>query len=183
MSSPSTKKQKKQNNKTTTGTGKNTALLGLKNNTEPSNKENIDLESKNNELQSQLDKLKSEIEQERNLLMQEKNAFNEDITEKGFEISDLTSENKILMSQLKELKSSLDNKVKIGKVFLIKMEKLKKEEEILNKDIKVKDKQIEMANKHQNFYQNDFYRIKEISENMEDKKEELLKNEFEELEK
>ena len=198
MSSPSTKKQKKQNNKTTTGTGKNTALLGLNNITEPSNENNInpnstkktgkklnntDLESKNNELQSQLDKLKSEIEQERNLLMQEKNAFNEDITEKGFEISDLTSENKILMSQLKELKSSLDNKVKIGKVFLIKMEKLKKEEEILNKDIKVKDKQIEMANKHQNFYQNDFYRIKEISENMEDKKEELLKNEFEELEK
>ena len=37
-----------------------------------------------------MEKLKSEIEQERNLLMQEKNTFNEDITEKGFEISDLT---------------------------------------------------------------------------------------------
>jgi len=203
MSSPSTKKQKKQNNKTTTGTGKNTALLSLNNNTEPSNenninqnstkktgkklnnsnKENIDLESKTNELQSQLEKLKSEIEQERNLLMQEKNTFNEDITEKGFEISDLTRENKILISQLKELKSTLDNKVKIGKIFLLKMEKLKKEEETLNKDIKVKEEQIEVAKKHQNFYENDFLKIKEISDNIEDKKEELLKDEFEELEK
>ena len=37
------------------------------------------------------------------------------------------------MSKLKELKSSLDNKVKIGKVFLIKMEKIKNQNNNVNK--------------------------------------------------
>ena len=59
MSSPSTKKQKKQNNKITTGTGKNTALLGLNNITEPSNENNINPNStKKTAVQRQLRKAK-----------------------------------------------------------------------------------------------------------------------------
>ena len=97
MSNSTTKISKKSKIKST-GTGKNTALLGIQNNTEPSNENNIndistkrslqksineksqdnlaELESKTYELQSQLDNLNSEIEQEKNLLMQDTYQFN-----------------------------------------------------------------------------------------------------------
>ena len=120
MSNSTTKITKQSKNKSTTGTGKNTALLGIPNITEPSydnntninspkrsmnksinstNNENnlIELKSKTNELQSKLDKLNSELEQEHFLLMEETSQYNCDLTERGLEISALSSENKDLL--------------------------------------------------------------------------------------
>ena len=114
MSNSTTKIIKKSKNKSTTGTGKNTALLGMPSNTEPSydnnkninspksslnqsiNKTNndinlLELQSKTNELQSKLDKINSEIEQEHFILMEETSQFNCDLTEKSLEISALSS--------------------------------------------------------------------------------------------
>ena len=204
MSNSTTKISKKSKIKST-GTGKNTALLGIQNNTEPSNENNIndistkrslqksineksqdnlaELESKTYELQSQLDNLNSEIEQEKNLLMQDTYQFNSDLTEKGFEINSLSSENKMLMTELKDIKNSIDDKMKLGKIYLTKMEQLKKMEAKLNKEIEVKDKQIEQANKNQKIIIKDFNRIKEVSENNDEGKEAILTSELENLEK
>ena len=49
--------------------------------------------------------------------------LNTEITEKGFEISCLSTENKNLISQLKDIKSTMDDKIKIGKIFLEKKQK------------------------------------------------------------
>ena len=205
MSNSTTKIIKKSKNKSTTGTGKNTALLGMPSNTEPSygnnkninspksslnqsiNKTNndinlLELQSKTNELQSKLDKINSEIEQEHFILMEETSQFNCDLTEKGLEISALSSENKDLMNQLKEIKTSLDDKMKIGKIFLAKMEQLKKMEAKLKRDIEIKDKQIELAQKTQKIAIKDYNRIKKVSENNAEGKEETLISELENLE-
>ena len=144
-----TKEKKISNNKSTTGTGKNTPMLGLPNKTEPFKENNINsintnrtqakslyketgknftqLESKTLELELQLDKLNSDIEIERNLLIEEISQLNEDLTEKKLDISNLSSENNSLVNDLKGIKSSLDDKVKIGQIFISKMEKIKKE--------------------------------------------------------
>ena len=61
--------------------------------------------------------------------MEETYQLNSDITDKNFEINVLSGENRDLIAQLKEIKNSLDEKMKIGNKFLVKMEKLKKEEE------------------------------------------------------
>ena len=205
MSNSTTKITKQSKNKSTTGTGKNTALLGIPNITEPSydnntninspkrlmnksinstNNENnlIELKSKTNELQSKLDKLNSELEQEHFLLMEETSQYNCDLTERGLEISALSSENKDLMNQLKEIKTSLDDKMKIGKIFITKMEQLKKMEAKLKKEIEIKDKQIELAQKAQNIAIKDYNRIKKVSEKNDEGREETLISELENLE-
>ena len=198
------KEKKISNNKSTTGTGKNTPMLGLPNKTEPFKENNINsintnrtqakslyketgknfaqLESKTLELQLQLDKLNSDIEIERNLLIEEISQLNEDLTEKKLDISNLSSENNSLVNELKGIKSSLDDKVKIGQIFISKMEKIKKEELQKKKEIEVVEKQIELAEKSQKIIERDYNRIKNLAENNKEDKESILKQELENLE-
>ena len=193
------KQKKKANNKTTSGTGKNTAMLGL-NNTEPSNEVNtkanttkkaaqkpnegklIELETKTKELQDQLDKINFDIETERNLLTEEAYQYNIEITDKNFEINNLSSENKFLIGQLKEIKENLDNKMKIGKIFLVKMEQLKKTEAKLKKDIEIKEKEILLAQKNAQIVEADYNRMKSIQDKNDGERESILKTELESLE-
>lgn len=183
------KQKKNANNKTSSGTGKNTALLGVNNNTE-TKKENKkskeealkELEAKTKELGEQLDKINTDIETERHLLTEESNQLNIDITNKNFEINNLSSENKFLNDQLKEIKANLDNKMKIGKVFLTKMELLKKTEAKLRKDIEVKQKEIMLAQKNRQIIISDYNRIKDVEEKNNEEKESILNTELENLE-
>ena len=197
MSNVEKKTKNKSNNKATTGTGKNTAFLGVNNKTDSSNanstkqieKSNIknnnytlaELESKTTELKEKLQKINSEIETEKHLFIEETNQLNEDLTEKNFEISNLSSDNKKLISDLKEIKSNLDNKMKVGEIFMKKMEKLKKEEQILKKYLEVKDKEIKLAQKSQKIKIRDYNVIKNVSENNDEKKESELTLELEEI--
>ena len=82
------------------------------------------LEQKTMELKEKLQKIKSDAEQERALNLEETYQLNSDITDKNFEINVLSGENRDLIAQLKEIKNSLDEKMKIGNKFLVKMEKL-----------------------------------------------------------
>ena len=194
------KTKKKTKNKSTTGTGKNTAMLGSQNNTEPSkgnntNANNIkktgkktnedtfaELEAKTNELKEKLEKINFDIETERNLLTQEAYELNIESTDKNFEINSLSSENKNLISQLKEIKANLDSKMDEGKKFLLKMERLKLTEAKLNKNIEVVEKQIALAQKSQQIAINDYNRIKTVAENNDEEKEGTLLTELEALE-
>ena len=88
------------------------------------------------------------MDNERYLLMQETNDLNTEITEKGFEISCLSTENKNLISQLKDIKSTMDDKIKIGKIFLEKKQRLANKEKQLNKKIEVLEKEIILAEKN-----------------------------------
>ena len=137
MSSTTKKIKNKSNNKTAKGTGKNTTMLGIQDDTEASiertsngnntkrtgkkaiNNENNpnlnELQLKTAELNEKLEKLNSDIDLQKNLLIEESNQLNIDITEKVLEIGNLTSENNDLMSQLKSIKSNLDDKMKIEK--------------------------------------------------------------------
>ena len=205
MSSTIKMNKSKSNTKVAKGVGKNTAMLGIQNGTETSTEKNsnghntkrIDkilsnsedsqelnkLQSKTIELNEKLEKLNSDIELEKNLLIEETNQLNIDIIEKGLEIKDLASENNDLMSQLKGIKSNLDDKMKIGEIFLKKMEDIKKEEKKLKKNIEVKEKQIELASKSQNIVARDYNRIKKLAENNEEEKESILALELDNLEK
>ena len=180
--------KKKSKKKTTTGAGINTPMLGVPAYTQTSNKSNSNsslegLEQKTIELREKLEKIKSDAEQERALNMEETYQLNSDITDKNFEINVLSEENRDLIAQLKEIKNSLDEKMKIGNKFLIKMEKLKKEEENKKKLIEVKEKEIELAQKNQDIIMRDYNRMKNISDqNYPDKENELRKN-LESLEK
>ena len=180
--------KKKSKKKTTTGAGINTPMLGVPAYTQTSNKSNSNsslegLEQKTIELREKLEKIKSDAEQERALNMEETYQLNSDITDKNFEINVLSEENRDLIAQLKEIKNSLDEKMKIGNKFLIKMEKLKKDEENKKKLIEVKEKEIELAQKNQDIIIRDYNRIKNISaQNYPDKENELRKN-LESLEK
>lgn len=197
MSSASSKKIQ---NTSTTGTGKNTALLGISNNAEKSNEisakklgkislnkkieeQQADLESKTKELQEKLNKILSDIELEKNLLIEETNQNNIELTEKEFEISSLSSEHKNILSQLKEIKSSLDGKMKIEAIFFKKKEGLNKEEAKLKKYIDVKNKEIELAQKNKAIYEKDFNQMKKIADKNDEKRETLLNEELENLEK
>ena len=191
----SSKQKKKSNNKTTTGTGKNTAMLGVPNNTEPSSnsqKNNVkassnvvslaELEAKTKELKEKLDKINYDIELEKNLFVNDTSQLNTDLTEKAFIISDLSTENKDIVAKLKSIKSSLDNKVKLGEIFLKKYDDLKKEEKKLLKDIEIKEKQIKIANKNRNIYERDLNLIETLDETNDKDKENLLTSELENLE-
>lgn len=191
----SSKQKKKANNKTTTGTGKNTAMLGVPNNTEPSSnsqKNNVkassnvvslaELEAKTKELKEKLDKINYDIELEKNLFVNDTSQLNTDLTEKAFIISDLSTENKDIVAKLKSIKSSLDNKVKLGEIFLKKYDDLKKEEKKLLKDIEIKEKQIKIANKNRNIYERDLNLIETLDETNDKDKENLLTSELENLE-
>ena len=201
MSSPNLKNKRNKNSKLSTGTGKNTALLGAQNNTESQNGNNSiensmqkssmkstyknfdELETKNDQLKLELAKINSQIDQERFLLMEETTQLNADLTERGFIMSDLSSENKNLMLSLKNLQSDLDDKMQIGKDYLKKMEKLKKEEKNLQKRIEVKEKEIELTQKNQIIVEKDYNRVVGVSNSTEDNKEEQLENELDDLNK
>ena len=203
------KQKKKANNKTTSGTGKNTVMLGIDKNTDSSNRAHtktnnakkgvkkpneeklIELETKTKELKEQLDKINTDIETERNLLMEEKNQYNKEITDQNNEINSLSSENKYLISKLKVIKANLDNKMKMDKKIFEKMEKLKKEEEKLKKHIEVKEKEILLAQKNAKIFISDYNHIKSISDKFniekegekEGEKEDILSTKLESLKK
>ena len=177
--------KKKSKKTTTTGAGINTPMLGVPGATQTSNKSNSKnndsslevLEQKTMELRERLEKIKSEAEKERALNLEETYQLNSDITDKNFEVNVLSGENRDLIAQLKEIKNSLDEKMKIGNKFLVKMEKLKKDEEHKKKLIEVKEKEIELAQKNQDIAIRDYNRIKNISDNnYPDKENELRKN-------
>ena len=139
-----------KNNSSVSGTGKNTAMLGLptKSTSSLENSKNQNTKNKfiNNsnqtinimtkslpellketeEMEVKLATINSEMDKERNLLTQENLELNTEITDRGFEISCLSTENKNLISQLKDIKTSLDDKMKLSKIFLAKTEQLKK---------------------------------------------------------
>ena len=181
----------------TIGTGKNTALLGVSNKSNNSNENSskqikqleaknsnstlAELESKSTELKEKLQKINSEIESEKQLFIEETNQLNADLTEKNFEISHLSSEHKNLISDLKEIKSSLDNKMKVGEIFMKKMEQLKKEEKKLKRYIEIKDKEIELAKKSQKIKVRDYNVIKNVSDNNDEERENTLSLELEQL--
>ena len=202
------KNNKNNNNTTSSGTGKNTAMLGLpqKSNNPKENKENQNLNNKNDknkninnelkttkslpelvketeELQVKLAKINSQMDNERYLLMQETNDLNTEITEKGFEISCLSTENKNLISQLKDIKSTMDDKIKIGKIFLEKKQRLANKEKQLNKKIEVLEKEIILAEKNNKIVENDCRRMIILAKNNEEGKEQILDEELNNLQK
>ncbi len=71
--------------------------------------------------------------------------------------------------------------MKIGEIFLKKMEKIIKEEKILKKNLEIKDRQIEIAKKSQNIAAKDYNRIKNVVENNDAEKESTLNTELENL--
>ena len=109
-------------------------------------------------------------------------AFRE-ITEKGFEISCLSTENKNLISQLKDIKSTMDDKIKIGKIFLEKKQRLANKEKQLNKKIEVLEKEIILAEKNNKIVENDCRRMKILAKNNEEGKEQILDEELNNLQK
>ena len=178
--------KKKSKNKTTTfGTGKNTAMVNnnfiIEKNENHLN-ENA-LETRTKELRLELDNIKIEIEKERNLSVKENNELNINFSNKGLEIADLSSQNKNLNKELNKLKSMLENKIQNGKIFVSKMEKLKNEEEKLNKDIVIKDKENDLTKKAQIIKLKDLNRIKKIFNNNDEEKENILLIQLQNLEK
>ena len=193
------------NNTSSSRTGKNTAMLGLPKNAINSqeNSKNQNMNNKTNkddkikeikttkslpellketeEMQVQLAKLNSEMDNERNLLMQETSELNNDITDRGFEISCLSSENKNLISQLKDIKTSLDDKMKISKIFMVKMQQLAKNEKIMKKKLEILDKEIELAQKNTRIVQKDCNKMKILARNNEEGKEKILNDELNNL--
>ena len=209
MSSPNNRNKNNINNKNTSSsaTGKNTTMLGLptnsissqensknQNSTNKNNKSDKNVENKitktlpellkeTEEMQVKLAKLNSEMDKERNLLMQETSELNNDITERGFEINCLSTENKNLISQLKDIKTSLDDKMKMGKIFLVKMQQLKKNEKNLKKKIEILDKEIELAQKNNKIVIKDCNKMKILAKNNEEGKEKILNEELTNLQK
>jgi len=167
------KKRKKTNNLTTTGTGKNTPMLGVPSQiitTREAGNQTLEEESTNFQYQKTLDlralleKINSAIIRERQMIREDTNQLNEIITEKVFQISDLSKINNNYVSQLKEIKATLDSKMTMGNRYLYKMEKLKKKEAELKKDIKVIDKEIIIAGKNQEIAKNDYNYMKNLEE-------------------
>ena len=185
--------QKKSKNKTTTfGTGKNTAMVNNdnfkigKNENNSDKKINLnenDLETRTKELSLELDNIKLEIEKEINISIKENTELNTNLNNKGLEIADLSSQNKNLNEELHKLKSMLDNKIQNGKKFSSKMEKLKNEEAKLNKDIVVKDKEIDLTKRAQIIKMKDLNLIKNIVKNNDEEKENILLTKLQNLEK
>ena len=177
--------KKKSINKSTLGTGKNTAMINNNFSIEKTKKKNeknlniSELEIKTKELRLTLDNINLEIEKERNILIQEKSQLDSDLTKMVLEINTLSSQNKNLNIKLNKLKLNLDNKIKKGKEFVTKMEKLKKDEVILNKEILIKEKEIDLikrtkANEIKNY---NFLKNKNINN-----AEEILLNKLQNLE-
>ena len=194
-----------KNNSSVSGTGKNTAMLGLptKSTSSLENSKNQNTKNKfiNNsnqtinimtkslpellketeEMEVKLATINSEMDKERNLLTQENLELNTEITDRGFEISCLSTENKNLISQLKDIKTSLDDKMKLSKIFLAKTEQLKKNEKNLKKKIDVLEKEIVLAKKNNQITQKDCNKFKNLLKNNEEGKEKILDEELKNL--
>lgn len=186
------KKRKKTNNLTTTGTGKNTPMLGVPSQiitTREAGNQTLEEESTNFQYQKTLDlralleKINSAIIRERQMIREDTNQLNEIITEKVFQISDLSKINNDYVSQLKEIKATLDSKMTMGNRYLYKMEKLKKKEAELKKDIKVIDKEIIIAGKNQEIAKNDYNYMKNLEEKNDPELQNSLLAKFEALQR
>ena len=186
------KKRKKTNNLTTTGTGKNTPMLGVPSQiitTREAGNQTLEEESTNFQYQKTLDlralleKINSAIIRERQMMREDTNQLNEIITEKVFQISDLSKINNDYVSQLKEIKATLDSKMTMGNRYLYKMEKLKKKEAELKKDIKVIDKEIIIAGKNQEIAKNDYNYMKNLEEKNDPELQNSLLAKFEALQR
>jgi len=186
------KKRKKTNNLTTTGTGKNTPMLGVPSQiitTREAGNQTLEEESTNFQYQKTLDlralleKINSAIIRERQMMREDTNQLNEIITEKVFQISDLSKINNDYVSQLKEIKATLDSKMTMGNRYLYKMEKLKKKEAELKKDIKVIDKEILIAGKNQEIAKNDYNYMKNLEEKNDPELQNSLLAKFEALQR
>lgn len=168
------KKRKKTNNLTTTGTGKNTPMLGvpsqiIKATKDSGNQTSEDdsinyLNQKTLDLRALLDKINSEIIKENKMMREDTYQLNEEITEKVFQINELSKINNDYLSQLKNIKVTIDDKMVMGKKYLNKMEKLKKKEAELKKNIKVIDKEIITAGKSQEIAIKDYNYMKNLEE-------------------
>ena len=168
------KKRKKTNNLTTTGTGKNTPMLGVPaqiiKTTRDSGNQTLEEESTNFQyqktldLRALLDKINSAIIKEKQMIRENTNQLNEIITEKVFQISDLTKIHNNYVSELKNMKEMIDSKMPKGNKYLLQMEKLKKKEAELKKDIKVIDKEIIIEGKNQEIAKNDYNYMKNLEE-------------------
>ena len=194
-----------KNNSSVSGTGKNTAMLGLPTkatssleNSKNQNTKNKFINNSNQtinimtkslpellketeEMEVKLATINSEMDKERNLLTQENLELNTEITDRGFEISCLSTENKNLISQLKDIKTSLDDKMKLSKIFLAKTEQLKKNEKNLKKKIDVLEKEIVLAKKNNQITQKDCNKFKNLLKNNEEGKEKILDEELKNL--
>ena len=194
-----------KNNSSVSGTGKNTAMLGLPTkstasleNSKNQNTKNQFINNSNQtinimtkslpellketeELEVKLATINSEMDKERNLLTQENLELNTEITDRGFEISCLSTENKNLISKLKDIKTSLDDKMKLSKIFLAKTEQLKKKEKNLKKKIDVLEKEIVLAKKNNQITQKDCNKFKNLLKNNEEGKEKILDEELKNL--
>ena len=166
------KKRKNTNNLTTTGTGKNTPMLGVPTQiiktTREAGNQTLEEESESFQYQKTLDlrallnKINSAIIKENQMMREDTNQLNEIITEKVFQISDLLKINKDYVSQLKDIKETINSKMTMGDKYLYKMEKLKKKEAELKKDLKVIDKEILIAGKNQEIAKNDYNYMKNL---------------------
>ena len=205
VKSPNKSNINTKNKTTTSGTGKNTAMLGLPTktlstleNSKNQNSKNKIINNKNQainiitkslpellketeEMEVKLAKINSEMDKERNLLTQENLGLNTELTDRTFEISCLSTENKNLISQLKDIKTSLDDKMKLSKIFLAKTEQLKKNEKNLKKKIDVLEKEIVLAQKNNQITQKDCTKIKNLLKNNEEGKEKILDEELKNL--
>jgi len=165
------KKTNITNNLTTTGTGKNTPMLGVPTQAIKINGSQTIAENSSNyqnqktlDLRTKLDKINYSITEENKKTCEETNQLDKEITEKVLLINDLSKINRNYIEQLKNIKVVLDNKILKGKKFLNKMEKLKKKEAELKKDKKVIDKEIAIAEKSQEIAKNDYNYIKNLEE-------------------
>lgn len=190
-------------NTQTTGTGLNTAMVGLQSNDflEPdsnlmskrdkvSEEKKVEepnplekLTAKTKELKLKLKKLNKQLTEEKNNFMNQASELNLQIKEREGEITELSSQNKYLMKKLKKLKSTLDDKMKLGKEYADNMKKRQKAEEVLKKNKEIQQKEIDIAKKHQKIILNDIDKIKKKAEKNDADKEENLKKKLESLEK
>ena len=111
------------------------------------------LKKKTEEYNMKLDKIDKQIINEKNSVIKELNEINNDLEEKENDIKKLTEDNKILFSELKNIKDEVDDKMKLVRIFKLKEVEMLKNEEKLNKEIKVKEKEIIITTRNIETYQ------------------------------
>jgi len=172
--SSTTRKRKKTDNLTITGTGMNTPMLGVPTQviktTRDSGNQTIEEDPLNYQYQKTLDlrelllRINAAIIQENKKMREDTNQLNEEITERVFQINELSKINRNYVEQLKNMQLKINSKLAKGNKYLDKMEKLKKKEAELEKDLKVIDKEIAIAGKSQEIAINDYNYMKNLEE-------------------
>jgi len=172
--SSTTRKRKKTDNLTITGTGMNTPMLGVPTQviktTRDSGNQTIEEDPLNYQYQKTLDlrelllRINAAIIQENKKMREDTNQLNEEITERVFQINELSKINRNYVEKLKNMQLKINSKLAKGNKYLDKMEKLKKKEAELKKDLKVIDKEIAIAGKSQEIAINDYNYMKNLEE-------------------